>query len=98
MGPTEVIFPRAVPLAVVGCLCVRCLHREVVPTVAKAERALEARGGHWELGGCCCCTPDVLTPFFCETILAVSFGESHLNAQLFFRGHATTVIGSGMGT
>lgn len=62
-------------------------------------RALEAHGGRWELGGRCCCAPDVLAPFFCEMILAVSFGESHLlNAQLFFRGHAATVIGSGMGT
>lgn len=37
MGPTEAIFPRAGHLSVVGRLCVECLHREVVPTVAKAE-------------------------------------------------------------
>lgn len=76
MGPPEAIFPRELSLRVVR-LRVGCLHREVVPTVAKAE-VVEVPGGHWEHGGCCGCATDILVPFFGETILTISSEESHL--------------------
>lgn len=76
MGPTEAIFPQEASLPVVGRLRVGCLHREVFPTVAKAE-GVEVPGGHWEYGGRCGCTTDILVPFFCETILTISSEESH---------------------
>lgn len=103
MGPTEAIFPRAGHLSVVGRLCVECLHREVVPTVAKAEGlggAVHALGTRGTL---------LLRPrhpgTFLPWIRGIRFGKYLVSVQLFLRGRnptcsalEATVIGSGVGT